>query len=420
MIPNIERRVIMSPNLSEIPDAITLGSYDEIERSRKYVESLKDGYADCFPMGGFQIGTRRIVPHGEIYQDLLKIPNVRRLFKVRQLGMIGVFSGTGTDGQMDMCSYQNRADHSFDVSIRMEISCGLDGFDEDEINLAIASGALHDIYTPAFSEHGKFVDPEKLDEEKNIRLILSNQDIMAYLKKFGINPHDVIYAVKGSYPVIGAMLNSSGLDVDQIAYTIMDSDHVHYLTACPDQTDLFIGYRLDPAVRDLHESISNDGKKVFFMEPHAVRKMLYLQAWLYKNHYLSGSNRAREVCLQNELKKHRAGKVTAEQVMKMEDWQFEDFLKEINDKLYSRFQSVDSDSFQEIARIRDASEEEVRKEYGGKFLVKKQGRFNPGTSTLLKKHRDVVPFFAEFPQDAQTLEDIADSCEYIGVYRADL
>jgi len=420
MIPNVERRVIMSPYLAEMPDPITLGAYDDIQRSRKYVESLKDAYVECFPVGGFQIGTRRIVPHGEIYQDLLKIPNFRRLSKVKQLGMIGVFSSVGTDGQMDMCSCQTRGDHSFDVPIRMEISCRLDSFDEDEISLAIASGALHDAYTPAFSEHGKLVDPGKLDEERNIMLIAKDEDTMAYLRKFGVGARDVINAVWGVYPVIGEMLNSENLDVDKIAYTIMDSDHVHYLTACPDQTDLFIGYRLDPAVRDLHESISSDGKKVFFTDPHALRKMLYLRAWLHKNHYLSGSNRAREVCLEHELKKRPAGKVTARQVMKMEDWQFEHYLKEVNSALYSRFQSADSDSFQEIARIRDASEKDVRKDYGKGFLVKKQARFNPGTCTLLKMHGSIIPFHEAFPQDAQMLGDIADSCEYIGVYRADL
>ncbi len=420
MIPNIERHVIISPNLIEIPDPITLGSYDDIERSRKYVESLKERYIDCFPIGGFQIGTRRIVPQGEIYQDLLKIPSFRRLSNIKQLGMIGVFSSVGTDGQVDMCSYQSRGDHSFDVPIRLEISCRLNSFDEYHVNLSLTSGALHDIYIPAFSDHGKFVDPEKLDEEENIELILSDQDIMAYLKKFGVDARDVIDTVRGKYPIIGQMLNSKGLDIDQIAYTIMDCDHVHYLTACPDQPDIFIGYRLDPSVRDLHESLDEDGKNVFFLNPRAVRKMLYLKAWLYKNHYLSGSNRAREVFLQHELKKHTPGKITAEQVRRMEDWQFKNFLEEMNRSLYKRFLSVDSDSFREIARIRDVGEEEVRKDYGEKFLVKKQKRFNAGTSTLVKRSHKIMPFSQAFPKDAQILEDMADSCEYVGVYRADL
>jgi len=52
---------------------------------------------------------------------------------------------------------------------------------------------------------------------------------------------------------------------------------------------------------------------------------------------------------------------------------------------------------------------------------KKQKKFKPGTGTLVSDdHGRSVPFREFFPEDAKKIEDIADSCEYVGVYKADL
>jgi HD superfamily phosphohydrolase len=402
-----------------------MGTMEEISESVNYREEFRDRYEDDIFDREIVVGTRHIVAHGGIYRDITKHPLFLRLAWINQLGMHG-FIGSSIDSEyiVDTSSNQKRYGHSLDTGIRMEVAARVNSFDEEAVKLGIASGLLHDAYMAPMSEQGKRANRKALDEEKNIELILRDKELIKTLSRHNVKPDDVILAVRGQYPAIGKMLNSPELDIDKVSYTLIDTCKINPNTVKPEERHLFEWYRWDPLVQNIHETIFiNHNNDVVFLVPGSVKKLLHLRSWMYSNVYFSPTNRAREAFLERELERlWNEGKLSLEKMLKMNDNEFERCIKRyIEKKTHMEIFSMFPDAFHELARIKDGSLEDVQKEYGNRLLVKKQPKFSPATETLVSgRERRSVPFREVFPEDAKKIEDIADSCEYIGVYSMDL
>jgi len=343
-----------------------MGTFSEIEENGKYLEGFRDRYEDDTPEREIFVGTRRVIAHGDLYREITNNPLFIRLCCIKQLGLHGLISGRGPDYVSDVSAQQNRYRHGLDTAVRMEIALRLNGCDNDMVNLGIASGLLHDIYTPAFSDQGKLANREMFDEEKNIEMILKDKRLKKILQKIGVNPTDVISMVRGEYPTFGKFLNSEELDIDKISYTVVDSENIHPSTVKPEDTHLFEWYRTDPYVRDLHESIYTDNNgKMAFLRAEPVRKLLYLRAWMHKNYYYSPANRAREAFLENELRKlWKKGKLSKKKMLKMNDSDLEHIIRgHVEERMHREFFSLFPDAFCESAKIKYHSVEEILKKY---------------------------------------------------------
>jgi len=292
----------------------------------------------------FTIGNVRLLVHGGIYLDLFTIPQFYRLSGIKQLGTLnGHYMFAGAE--------HTRHQHSIDTAIRVESAVSrLYPNNIELINLAIASGMLHDIFTPPFSEHGKFGNRKGLDEEYNINRVFNYPEILEVLEKYSIDPNELISVIRGEHPKLGKLLNSDQLDIDKISYTNMDGRFVvpHYT-----EPEKFEVYASNP-MQFIQESVAltEDGD-IAFTDAYAVRDILIRRAELFTGVYSSELNRAREAFLEPELERlWENHDLTVDKILEMNDIELKNFLRDRIDPIifYELFE-IFSDKFEEYNRI---------------------------------------------------------------------
>lgn len=420
--------MVTTPNLVEVPACITVGSPEEIRMHLSYVFDFIEGYDTGPPV---TVGSRQFLIKGPLYTELMDNPTVRRLGNIKQLGDIrGTWREGGyvpDDPEITRDVYfagatHTRYLHSLDTAIRMEIATRYNHpYDDTLINLAIASGILHDLYTPPLSEHGAMANREALDEEKNIELIMKDDAILGILNRHGIDPVGVIKAVRGGHPELGRLLNSPGLDLDKVSYTLIDAAH---LGPRPSDMSMFGFYMSDVHTSDIHFFVDIcDGEPVYLV-PEAVRKILYIRSWMCRDVYKSSANRLREAFLRSELERSWGeGILSIENMLSMNDHEFERFLGSVLDPEIHRniFQQTFPENLEEVGRFYGESEDDVRKRFGDDVMVIRGKAFNPATGTLVRNYweseKENRAFREMFPRDAEAMESMAASTEYVGVYR---
>lgn len=319
--------------------------------------------------------------HGNIYHDFMSTEEMARIKRIKQLGnFYGIYCHT-------------RLVHSILTAIFMEAVLTIEGFDESQINLGIVSGLLHDIAIPAFSDEGKLANEDELDEEENIRhIIRKSKKLKRLFRLYNIDADEVVACVQGRYPIVGELLNSKGIDVDKISYTLLDAENSFYNRNVQPFYDFsfFIPEKMEDGSYSIHEDIRIEKGKVFFINPQRAGDFLELRARMYANCYSSPDNVERRKYLKTVLKDAwDQGIITRESMISLNDDELEDLLKtRISYK-------------QMVSEIIP---------YSPHFAVTEpivKPKFNLALETLVLHEGKIVPFSQAFPKRAAEIRRIA-------------
>ena len=404
MFPRFSMVKIVSPYITEAQPPMEVGTIEDILRSTTTFGDAAARYDDQLIMG---IGGKTIIVHGDVYLDMFTCPEILRLFDVRQLGMVSndhIF--TGAD--------HKRYSHSLAVALRVEMALRTNSASEELVRLGIVSAALHDAAMPPLSEQGKLGARDALDEEINVAKLVGKPGIAKLLKKHGVKGEDVIACVRGQYPELGPLLNSKGLDLDQMSYIMDDSAVV--LVNEPDQRRMKL-YMRDPSVQNLHFGIITNDAYALFLDPEAVIEMLWMRAWLFRDVYQGSFQRGREAFMEVVMRRlWDEGVLDRKKLLEMQDDEFIALVKRNTDGVLGEALFSYESMFEEVARCYGETEDSVRRRYGDGFVVKSWKPFRPGTETMVSHRSRDVPVYVVFPDDAREIESIGRRHGYIGVY----
>jgi len=362
----------------------------------------------------------RYIIHGDIYEDLLRIPPVRRLMRIKQLGSV-------TLADFDLVSATHtRYAHSLGTAILMEAA--LDGleYDQDTINLGITAAMVHDIAIPPYSDQGKLGSGGIMDEETNITRILEDPSFQPFFSKYNISPKDVLAVVDGSYPVLGPLMNSVGVDLDKVSYVGLDYNviagpcRMWFGDQVGDPGLWEIRNRASPTACNVYEKIQVIDDDIVFTDANTVADFLLLRALLFRHVYKHPSHTAKEMYLKRELKRlWDSDVVSVETLLSMTDEDFDALIDRHTDPDFARRFFSMSGSFETVTTVPGNDIEAVRRSYPEPdFIVEQQYRFNPAVDTrVFGSHGETRWLRDVLPQEVKEMELLADSCNFVGVYR---
>ena len=266
---------------------------------------------------------------GELFDFSRKYLQYDRLHDVKQLAYLGLFNSfreknirnPNTNSMLN----HNRMVHSLLVGSSLEVVMTRLKFPEEEITEAVFSGYIHDLATCGLGDTMKKIDKKGLDEETHLCDVVSFEIREHIKKQLGIDPNRVFSIVQGTLNTPAtALLHSSSLDLDKVAYVALDSHQ--YLRMCkdnreyPEWNDEILTYPelqryftsipqlsqeiqsiLDshPGIFDIHHDVllgkDNCGQfRAIFSDHEKVYQILKLRALLSARLYMSPENRAKE------------------------------------------------------------------------------------------------------------------------------
>ena len=376
---------------------------------------------------------------GGPYEDLRYDPALIRIQNIKQLGFLSSIP-------QFIGATSNRYMHSLLTAIVGEYVTHENGLG-DYTDLAIFYGLLHDLATPPFSEQGKLACPEYLDEEDNFELSL-NKNIRRTIQKYGLSVSDVAECIRGTHPVLGKLANSqNGLDIDRISHVIKDFRMTYHDQAPSRELVGFHGERgqeeineyINPGVFSLYKDISFeqiDGRVwPVFEDSEKLGDFLMVRALMHRDVYFSWLQRARERMLEVELRKlWEYGKLDKQKMLEWTDDNLRLFLrKEMNRWRFNECFNPLSYKLMEEDRVWDRDANQVREDLraSGKvlcdratedepdemYIVSEPRSFNTASRSLVKTRDGAVPFERACPKRAKALEDVRDSCGFVGIYR---
>lgn len=227
--------------------------------------------------------------------------------------------------------------HSLQVGLVSREIVRRNGGSQEQQNLALVAGHIHDIATPAHGDATKLVDPENLDEEDHWQEIIGNRE-QAFLRQQGIGTQqlDDIIHNKG---VLGRVLDIA----DRIAYTMQDTFEIagdikgpNAFEVHPYTAVIRAILQKNPLVGDIYKDVGIDWQKgqVVFANLPRLEVFLYLRAHLFQQHYMFPRNLGRDMVVAHLIKpfyspdKEDAGKdtLTPQKLREMDDYKLRVFL----------------------------------------------------------------------------------------------
>src|SRR3989344_2019714 len=230
-----------------------------------------------------------------IYTDAFDVFPLRRLGEVKALSLLSYVGPKPEDHYFVEYSH-TRLDHSLVVALTTEKILRRNGFPQEEVNLGIIAGLLHDIATPAHGDPTKKIDPKNLDEEVFWSEVLDTKGHEFILKHGG--DKDSINKIINNEGILGQVLDIA----DRITYTMKDL----YATVGPETSGLNIDpYLLQPRyilsrfpkIGDIYKDVGIDKKnqEVFFNDPKNLEAFLLLRAHMHKALYLNPTSQGRDL-----------------------------------------------------------------------------------------------------------------------------
>ena len=189
------------------------------------------------------------IVHGKPYHDIINTRVFQRLGWITNLGVTSIDIITAE---------HSRIPHSILQAVMAELVLRKHNASERDIHLGIFAGLLHDAAIPPYSDYGKLANHDELDEERNIDLVLAAEEFNGVFEQYGLSRQDISDAVRGK-GIVGSLINSKGIDLDKIAYTAVDLQHVYGR----DRGDgMWVAHR-QPPLFDIYEDITltDDGKE---------------------------------------------------------------------------------------------------------------------------------------------------------------
>ena len=225
------------------------------------------------------------------YRKLTYFEPFRRLFDVKQWGTIQTIPWA-------FVANHTRAAHSLITAAITNIVLTINNFDDQTIKLGIAAGLCHDIAMPALSDFGKKLDRNKLDEEKNIDLILKTKEATSFFKKYNLDVDEIISYIRGEHQIIGPLINSkNGIDLDNISYLLLDHSRIRVESPNPtnhiySDLETLAQAPSKPFNAYLNLKYNSKNQSWGFTDKNQIKDLLYIRTLLYKRIFCSAWNRS--------------------------------------------------------------------------------------------------------------------------------
>lgn len=398
-------------------------------RLPNFEETLEqDAFYEFLPFSDLN----RWVQNG-IYTDAFNAFPLGRLGGVKALSLLS-YVGPKPEDRYFVEYGHTRLDHSLVVALTIEQILKLNGFAQEEINLGIIAGLLHDIATPAHGDATKKIDPKNLDEEEFWWEVLDRKG------------YEFIFQHGGNKDSIGKIIKNEGvlgevLDIaDRITYTMKDV----YATLEHETTNLNIDpYLLQPRyiisrfpkIGNIYQDVGVDNKnqEVFFNDPQKLEAFLLLRANMHKTLYLHPTGQGRDLFFTKLLEPLYANGNSAllnpTVLRRMSDHELMLFLCDhyfpsSNSELYSQYlvnwypeyERFDSE-YEALKRKQEISQTDNIAVIG----ITNCRRFNPATSyKVVNEHGKIEEFREVKPVGAKNIEAIAKSTEGVFLFYADV
>lgn len=349
------------------------------------------------------------IAFGDIYQDFVRTETMARLGRIAQLG------GSRFNQDVYPASH-TRLYHSIVTAILGEVVGERLGLSQKEINLLIVSCLLHDSAITPLSDFVNTAIPYSgvkngLGEEENIDFILQRPELQGLFEKYDIDPNNVSRMIKGQYPILGGLVNSDGIDLDKISYTMVD-----LWSAGKSASPSMRRYAGDDTL-DIDTDIEIVDGQVVFRSPERVGKFLLLRATMFDQVYFHPQNKAKEAFFRQrmrELIEKRA--INPIDLMMMND---DEFVLGYMERLLSYEEHRDFFSsfspFREIGRYY-GDRRDIDYLSGDGIVIEESKPFTTGTATKVFVGKKVLPFKDVDPEVAGRVDNISKKHGYFGVY----
>jgi HD superfamily phosphohydrolase len=348
--------------------------------------------------------------HGKIYQDFCNTREFARLDSIHQLGHMVL-------GDRLAEFNQTRGHHSLLTPVLAEAAASYNRLDPHLVSLAVAAGITHDIAIAPLSDQGKLACWQELDEEDLAEQVLRKSDrLQKVIADHGLTVNEIVNVIQGR-GVIGSLINSRGLDVDKMAYTL----HDHYMIQRSLENQVASLFAGDPSFFDIHQDIRIVDDEPVFSNPERAMGFLELRGTLIQFLYANMTNRAKEAFLERELKQMWGKYLNVDDMLQMTDWEFEHRIQQVNKgRIMQRLVStMENERFVEATRVSQLEQfEQLAQKYdASNTVVRKQHAYNPATHTKVWKDGSIQMLRDVFPERCRRLEKACADLAYVGVYK---
>jgi HD superfamily phosphohydrolase len=393
----------------------------------RYEDEQDVSFFENLPYSDF----RGWVPEKSIYADALsQIPALDRLGNIKCLSLLS-YVGPSQKQRYFFEFTHSRLDHTLVVALLVEEILKQNKFPQDQINLGIVAGLLHDIATPAYGDATKQVDVKNLHEEDHWRKALDKKG-KNFITQFGTRKTlDKIIKNQG---ILGKALDIS----DRITYTMKD---LSALQIAPLET----GQKSDPYLINLNKIISDYPKigniyktveidqktqEIYFNNPDTLSVFLRLRAHLHQKLYLHPTNQAKDLFVSKVIAQiystnnnsiltpNKLRKMTDNDLMQALGNYYKEEMVCLQPKLvnwYAEFEKFDSID-KAIVKEKELKQIDNIAVIG----IKECKGFNPATSYKLASRNGPIEYRKYNPTDAYKIEKIADSTKGIFLFWTDI
>lgn len=368
-----------------------------------------------------------------IYPDVYRKFKLQRLEGIKQLAFLQptTLEEKNIYHLLGEHFHHTRFFHSLVLARTLELMMRRNHFQPREINLAIASSLVHDLATPAYGDPTKEIDPEALDEEKNLeKFFLENK--IGDFTKYGFTNQEILHVVKNE-GTIGKLLDIA----DKIAYTATD---IYFYSGNPyrniDPDDLLKSIfepinatiRANPKWANIFNDVNvNDNGEPYFTDVSRLGTFLELRSRMHVALYLNPHCRgldmiykllltplySREPDPRYPLNPKKLRTIVDRELAKIitdscfpGDYKLETYMQTLPD-----FKRTDS---RQIENTIEALESKGKTVIGSETIR----AFNTGSHFLAVDPVDgkIKPYRQVNPSHHQYLERLADSCNSTVVY----
>lgn len=385
---------------------------------------------------------RRWTERNDIYDHATQNFPLGRLHRVKALSFLS-YVGPDPENTMFLEYSHTRYDHSLVVALVSEQILKQNGFPQEDINLGVIAGLVHDIATPGYGDATKKVDPEALDEEKFWWEALGKKGQDFLTQKLGISKEKLGPIIKNK-GILGQVLDVA----DRITYTmkdlnaiIVEDKELYGSLLTPKLNPYLITLRYivsqysEGKIGDIYKEVGVDRKKqkIFFNDPQHLGTFLLLRAHLHQSLYLHPTSQGRDLFISQLIKPlySRNGEklLTPEKLRNMGDDNLLQILEEQyeseRDYIQMRTDLVNwHPKFEKFETIEEAEkfEQKIKRRKNIAVIgISACKGFDPATTyEVADKQGNIMPFREFDPQAAREIEEIAKSTKGIYVFWADV
>ncbi|MBI2613898.1 MAG: HD domain-containing protein [Candidatus Levybacteria bacterium] len=379
---------------------------------------------------------KRWTEEDDPYEKAFRRLPLGRLDGVKALSFLS-YIGPAAKDQIFLPYTHTRFDHSFVVGLVIEAIMRQNGFDQEDINVGIVAGLIHDIATPAHGDATKKVDPKALDEEQFWWEALGENGQVFVTQELNI-PQKRLDAIIKNQGIIGQVLDIA----DRITYTMKDLNEIvavdqnnawSWVFQNPYLQELHDFTMINPKIGNIYKEVGVDRKKneVFFNDPRNLGIFLLLRARLHKTLYMNPVSQGRDLFIASLIKRlySRDGRrplspkslrgMTDENLIEVLQKYYKPEYGDFSQKLYHDLTSW-YPYFERFTTKEEAIEriKELKKDKDILIIGMSQCKgFDPGTSYKVTNEKGQTVPFREFdPVIASEIERVMDETKGFFVF----